>query len=40
MFYFHSRGIKYVYRKKLIRTRPLSSIAILFNKLVSKTDGE
>ncbi|XOD67621.1 MAG: transposase [Flavobacteriales bacterium Tduv] len=34
---FHSRGIKGFIQKKAYRNRPLSKIAILFNKLVSKT---
>ncbi|XOD66704.1 MAG: hypothetical protein ACMUEL_01260 [Flavobacteriales bacterium Tduv] len=37
MSYFHSRGIKARIQKKDYRNRPLSKIAILFNKLVNKT---
>ncbi|XOD67136.1 MAG: transposase [Flavobacteriales bacterium Tduv] len=35
--YFHSRGIKSRIEKNAYRNRPLTRIAILFNKLVSKT---
>ncbi|XOD66992.1 MAG: hypothetical protein ACMUEL_02980 [Flavobacteriales bacterium Tduv] len=37
--YFHSRGIKYCIQKKDYRTRLLSRVAILFNKLVSNPYG-
>ncbi|XOD68205.1 MAG: transposase [Flavobacteriales bacterium Tduv] len=37
--YFHSRVIKDRIHKKGYRKRSLSRITILFNKLVSKTDG-
>ncbi|XOD67396.1 MAG: hypothetical protein ACMUEL_05410 [Flavobacteriales bacterium Tduv] len=37
MSYFHSRGIKYCIQKKAYKNRSLSRIAMLFNKLVSKT---
>ncbi|XOD67604.1 MAG: hypothetical protein ACMUEL_06660 [Flavobacteriales bacterium Tduv] len=40
VFYFHSRGIKDRIYKKVYRNRSLSRIAVLFNKLVSKTRWE
>ncbi|XOD68225.1 MAG: transposase [Flavobacteriales bacterium Tduv] len=37
VFYFYSRGIKHRIQKKAHKNPTLSRIAVLFNKLVSKT---